>query len=113
VGQTICRIGKKVGVKVTTGDKPKYASAHDLRRSFGEPWASKLMPQQLMELMRHENIETTLRYYVGRNAQATAAILWQIHAGNTLSNSEPEKAESPGILKIELAVGMLCVTRRG
>ena len=29
--------------------------------------------------MRHESIETTLRYYVGRNAQSVAAVLWQGH----------------------------------
>ena len=40
-------------------------SAHDLRRSFGERWASRLMPQVLKELMRHESIETTLNFYVG------------------------------------------------
>ena len=51
--------------------KVKYASAHDMRRSFGERWASRVMPQVLMELMRHESIDTTLRYYVGRNAQQT------------------------------------------
>ncbi len=31
------------------------------------------MPQDLMELMRHESITTTMRYYVGQNAQRTAA----------------------------------------
>ena len=39
------------------------------------------MPAQLMELMRHESIETTLTYYVGRNAERTAAALWE-SAGN-------------------------------
>jgi hypothetical protein len=34
------------------------------------------MPQVLMELMRHENIETTMRFYVGRNAEATAREIW-------------------------------------
>jgi len=34
------------------------------------------MPAQLVELMRHESIDTTLSYYVGRNAERTAAILW-------------------------------------
>ena len=34
------------------------------------------MPQVLQELMRHESIETTLRYYVGRNADLTADSLW-------------------------------------
>jgi hypothetical protein len=34
------------------------------------------MPSVLKELMRHANIETTMKYYVGRNAQSTAATLW-------------------------------------
>ena len=34
------------------------------------------MPQVLMALMRHESIETTLRYYVGRNAQTIADAAW-------------------------------------
>ena len=54
-------IGKAAGVKVSeSGGKVKYASAHDLRRSFGERWASRVMPNVLQELMRHENIQTTL-----------------------------------------------------
>ncbi len=77
------------------GNAKKFASAHDLRRSFGERWASRLMPQDLMELMRHESIETTLRFYVGRNAQSTAARLWQAHRQATVtieqqSNPNPE-----------------------
>lgn len=32
--------------------------------------------QVLMDLMRHESIETTLKYYVGRNAETTADALW-------------------------------------
>jgi integrase len=95
VSKVVCAIGKRAGVKVTSkqkGDKEivKYASAHDLRRSFGERWSSRVMPQVLMELMRHESIETTLRYYVGRNAQSTADVLWEAHAkaqGNTLGNT--------------------------
>jgi hypothetical protein len=35
------------------------------------------MPQILMELMRHESIDTTLRFYVDQNAQRTASILWE------------------------------------
>jgi hypothetical protein len=49
--------------------------------------SSRIMPQVLMELMRHESIDTTMRFYVGRNAQTTAAVLWQAHrqAGETLA----------------------------
>ena len=98
VGRTVSQIGKKAGIKVATDQKGKvkYASAHDLRRSFGERWASRIMPPVLQQLMRHESIETTMRFYVGRNAQSTADVLWEAHqkvvsgniAGNTAQNEE-------------------------
>jgi integrase len=83
VSKIVSSIGEKAKVRV---DVKKTASAHDLRRAFGERWAARLMPAQLMELMRHETIETTLSYYVGRNAERTAAILWHEHEKAT----EPE-----------------------
>ena len=89
VSKTVSDIGQAAGVKVYTNPrtgKVKFASAHDLRRSFGARWATKLMPTQLMELMRHRNIDTTLRYYVGSNAQKTAQTIWAAfrqHAANT------------------------------
>ena len=53
-----------------------------------------------MELMRHESIETTLRFYVGTDAQRTAAAAWaafEAHqravsspSGNKLANSAPD-----------------------
>ena len=33
---------------------------------------------------RHESIETTLRYYVDKNAKKTAAILWEVHKAQGL-----------------------------
>jgi len=89
IGELISDIGAAGGVKVQSDPrtgKVKYASAHDLRRSFGERWAVRVMPQVLMQLMRHESIETTLRYYVGRNAETTAEALYQA-VGNSLGNS--------------------------
>ena len=80
VSKIISKIGAKAKVVV---DKNKTASAHDLRRSFGERWASKLMPAQLMEIMRHESIETTMKYYVGKNAERTAAIMDTIEKQST------------------------------
>lgn len=100
VSRVVSAIGAKSGVKVNVktvdGQQVvKFASAHDLRRSFGERWAPRVMPQVLKELMRHENIETTLRYYVGRNAQTTADVLWAAHdaASNTSGNSAPISAK--------------------
>lgn len=73
------RIGKKAKIIVSDSDaKKKYASFHDLRRSFGDRWSRKVMPQILMKLMRHESIDTTLRYYVGHDAAKIAEELWKI-----------------------------------
>ena len=86
IEKLITATGRADGVKVAEkvkGDavKVKYATAHDLRRSFGDRWAARIMPQMLMELMRHESIEVTLRYYVGRNAQQTASVLYEAVGG--------------------------------
>lgn len=97
--RTISTIGRKAGVKVletTTKGKPrtKFASSHDLRRSFGTRWATRVMPVDLQALMRHESIETTLRFYVGLDAQSTMQRLYaSLPKGNTLSNTTPETEE--------------------
>jgi hypothetical protein len=57
--------------------KVKYASAHDLRRSYGNRWAKKVMPAVLQKLMRHESIETTMGYYVDLDADELAEDLYQ------------------------------------
>jgi integrase len=89
VSKVVSKIGVRAAVRV---DANKTASAHDLRRAFGERWAAKLMPAQLMELMRHESIDTTLSYYVGRNAERTAAILWD--EDRKAEKLEPTSGES-------------------
>ena len=97
VGELVRDIGKVAGVKVDTNSKTgkvKYASVQDLRRSFGERWAARIMPPDLMILMRHENIETTMRYYVGRNAQNTAKTLWEAHQ-RAREQEAPVHAEWP------------------
>ena len=49
-----------------------YASAHDLRRSFGFRWAKRVMPLILQKLMRHADITTTMEFYVTQNEAQTA-----------------------------------------
>jgi hypothetical protein len=44
------------------------------------------MPHVLKELMRHETIDTTMKFYVGRNAERTADAVWEAH-------EERERAE--------------------
>ncbi len=132
VGRIVSKIGKKAGVVVNrtmktvkekvlnekTG-KPtgqirlverevvKYASAHDLRRSFGTRWAPKVKPATLQLLMRHASIETTLRYYVAQDAADVADELWATWggdetaetsnnpaSGNTSGNTRPQRVEN-------------------
>jgi len=84
-GRVAARIGKAANVVVDKkGDKVTFASAHDLRRSFGFRWSRRVMPPLLQELMRHETIQTTMKFYVGQNAQSTAAELHRVVA-------QPEK----------------------
>jgi integrase len=88
VGKILTAIGKAAGVVVDERKRRgkmvrKFASAHDLRRAFGQRWAGKVMPTVLRELMRHADIGTTMKYYVGTNAEATADTLWATE-GDTL-----------------------------
>jgi len=110
ISDIISKIGAAAGVKVSTSQagRVKFASAHDLRRSFGERWAARIMPKDLMVLMRHESIDTTMRFYVGENASNTADALWNAYAtagGNTSGNTalnetsgnDAKKAANPRI----------------
>ncbi len=68
----ISDVGKAAGVKVNSvNGVDKYASAHDLRRAFGTRWAKIVPPMILRELMRHGDIQTTMRFYVEIEAKAT------------------------------------------
>ena len=89
MSKIIRAIGEAAGVKVASDPatgKTKCASTHDLRRSFGERWAMRLQPLELMDLMRHESLNTTRRFYVGRNAQRTARALWETYLQGTRGN---------------------------
>jgi len=89
----ISRMGREANVKVAgTDGKLKFASAHDLRRSFGTRWASKVMPAVLQQMMRHAEISTTMGYYVTQNAEATADTMWQA-VGTTSGITAPKGGE--------------------
>jgi integrase len=101
VSRMLTDIGETAGVKVDqrkvrnkeTGEmetKLVFASAHDLRRAFGERWARRVMPMVLKELMRHASVTTTEKYYVGINAQQTAKFLREV----TLEVTPAPKSDS-------------------
>ena len=76
----VCRIVSAIGGAagiVVNEQLGKYASLHDLRRSFGTRWAAREAPARVMQLMRHEEIETTMQHYVAEQAHELGEELWR------------------------------------
>lgn len=95
VSKQIRELGKLAAVKVNQkGDRACHAAAHDLRRAFGTRWARRVPPLVLKELMRHESVTTTERYYVEIDADTTAEMLLNLMPeGDTLGDTS-EKPET-------------------
>lgn len=100
--ETISAIGEAAKVRVRSRIKRqkdgtqkqvvKWASAHDLRRSFGTRWAGRgLAPTKLRELMRHSDIATTMQYYVEHDASAVADELWRASGDQSGDRPRPKK----------------------
>ena len=87
VGRYIARIGRAANV-VTNKAENRYATAHDLRRSFGSRWARKVTPAILRELMRHADIDTTMTFYAIQSAEDVGDQL-RLGLGSTLGNIRP------------------------
>jgi integrase len=86
VSRIIARCGWLAGIKVDENTRTgtvKYASATDLRRSFGDRWSHIPLPL-LKHLMRHQSAETTLRFYAGQNSDQLAAEIYRHAAGGKL-----------------------------
>lgn len=82
VSKILSDVGRAAGVLVAgvnprTG-QPKYASAHDLRRTFAQEQAYHVTPAVLKHLMRHRSHLTTDRFYLGADAQVVGAQLCQV-----------------------------------
>ena len=79
VSKIISRIGEKAGVVVqpAKGDgKPKFVSAHDLRRSCAERLASAGVPErEIAKVLRHADVETTRKFYAPGTVQDSAGII--------------------------------------
>lgn len=108
VGLTVSAIGEKAGVVVDERRKRgetvrKFASAHDLRRGFGQRWAGKVMPTVLRELMRHASLNTTMKFYVGTNAEASADALWNAVGDTLCDTSQSAGNEASGERKKQTA----------
>ena len=115
VCRMVAKIGKAGGVVVASTERrrkdkatgklvpvavKKFASCHDLRRSFGTRWARRVMPAVLQRLMRHSNIATTMKFYVTMDADSVADELWGKgwgeKSGNTsCNNAHPTTTTAP------------------
>ena len=70
--------------------KPKFASAHDLRRSCAERLASAGVPErEIAKVLRHADVETTRKYYAPGTVQGSAGIIRkQLDVPRYIANSE-------------------------
>lgn len=82
VCKLVTAIGKKARIIVNAADG-KYASCHDLRRTFGTRWAKRVMPAVLRKLMRHSSVQTTMQFYVDLDVDDMADDLWTSHPAST------------------------------
>jgi integrase len=96
VSRTVSEIGERAGV-VVNKEQGKFGRAHDLRRSFGTRWASKVKPATLQLLIRHSTIDTTLRYYVAQDADDVARELWAGHGLYSLAKNDSIPSSIPAV----------------
>jgi integrase len=83
----IREIGEASGIVVSkTG---KFASAHDLKRTFLTYWSKYLMPAELMLIGMHKDIKTTIAYYVNQKADDVSRKAW----GNRVPPNVPQKSK--------------------
>jgi integrase len=101
VGVLVSAIGRKAGV-IVDEDTGKPASSHDYRRAFGTRWSKRVMPAVLRRLMRHKDIDTTLKYYIDQDVEDIAADLWAAYkkssTSNTHGNTTQEKPLNSAVL---------------
>jgi len=105
VGRVVTRIGKRANVKVSeklddkTGEATvKFASAHDLRRSFGDRLSKMpgINSRILKGLMRHKTVLTTEKFYLSDDAQEMGGVLNKAFA-NTIANSGQSDLKKEGL----------------
>jgi integrase len=76
--ETACRIISAIGsaAGIAVDSKGKTLTAHDLRRAFGQRWATRVKPLILQKLMRHKSLTTTMRFYVELEDDDVASAVW-------------------------------------
>ena len=93
--RAVSSFGEVAGIKTWTNPRTKetkFATAHDLRRAFGTRWANRVMPKFLQQMMRHSTIQTTMKYYVGRDANETSKVIYAAFAQSQNVNTSVNSA---------------------
>lgn len=85
VSKVLRAIGARAGIKVSP---TKFVSAHDFRRSFGHRWAMRVLPVVLQRLMRHANIETTLKFYAPSLVREESKVVWQAYRATVTESAQ-------------------------
>lgn len=67
---------KAAGVATSIQVAGRHPMAHDLRRSYAAKWAARVRPLTLQRMMRHGDITTTLKFYIGLDSVDASAELW-------------------------------------
>ena len=94
----IAMMGKAAGIIVNPTTQ-KFASAHDLRRSFATRWAPRVNLKVLQKLMRHADPMTTQKYYECIECDEIGDLLDAQFGGKNVHFdvhfSEPKKRNQP------------------
>jgi integrase len=64
-----------------------FCTLHDLKRSYGTPWAPRVPAQVLKSLMRHSSLETTLSFYADVKDAGKAAVRGKPASQNDAPNT--------------------------
>ena len=76
IGRVISQIGRRAGVQTDLG-QAKCATSHDIgRRALTTRLESRLTEAEVAEWMRHQDVETTRRYYYVPAMESLAERLW-------------------------------------
>ena len=84
----VSRWGREARILVDA-KKKKFASLHDLRRSMADRLVdSGLSLDIVQEILRHVDVETTKKYYVGRKVQRTASTMLEAIEAKVCKHTE-------------------------
>ncbi|MES2791729.1 MAG: hypothetical protein V4719_19065 [Planctomycetota bacterium] len=60
--------------------KTHYAGSQDFRRTFGTRWARRVLPVVLQQMMRQQDLATTMKYYIELETEDLAADIYEAYA---------------------------------